>query len=298
MLGCTGNYRYCAGMDVSVLVPARNEERFISEQLDALLAQNFAGSWELLVIDNGSTDRTAAVVQGYTEQDHRVRLINASDRPGKVYAAEKGVAASTGEVLIFCDADDVVGEDWMTALIRGLEHYDVVTGPNELHRLNPDWLATSRGLSADQPVGTFCEIFPFVRGNNFALKATTWRRLGGLRDGYFPCEDLEFSLRCWLSGTQIGGVPEALVHYRYRAGAKDLWRQGFAYGSHRPLIAKLLKEAGKPTPPRFGGWKSWLMLAVKLPTVVTRTGRASWLWIAGNRLGQVAGSIRYRTLML
>lgn len=298
MMSRRGHYRYCAGMDVSVLVPARNEERFIGAQLDALLDQSFAGTWELLVIDNGSTDRTAEIVRARAHHDRRVRLIDASEQPGKVYAAEKGVAASTGETLIFCDADDVVGEGWMTALIRGLQLHDVVTGPNELHRLNPEWLATSRGLSADQPVGSFCGIFPFVRGNNFALKASTWQHLGGLSEGYFPCEDLEFSLRCWLADVKVGGVPDAVVHYRYREGAKDLWRQGFAYGSHRPLIAKMLKEAGRPTPAKFGGWKSWLMLVIKLPTVATRTGRANWLWIAGNRLGQVAGSIRYRTLML
>jgi hypothetical protein len=64
------------------------------------------------------------------------------------------------------------------------------------------------------------------------------------------------------------------------------------------MIAKLLRDAGKPTPPKFAGWKSWIMLVAKLPTLTTRSGRAAWIWIAGNRLGQVVGSARYRTLML
>jgi hypothetical protein len=60
----------------------------------------------------------------------------------------------------------------------------------------------------------------------------------------------------------------------------------------------MLIDAGRPRPPRFGGWKSWLVLITRIPTIVTKNGRAQWLWIAGNRFGQVAGSIRYRTLML
>jgi len=88
------------------------------------------------------------------------------------------------------------------------------------------------------------------------------------------------------------------VHYRYRDTARVLWRQGFAYGSHRPVIAKLLKDAGRPTPPKFAGWKSWIMLVAKLPSLATREGRATWLWLAGNRVGQVVGSLRHRVVML
>ncbi|HEY5663182.1 MAG TPA: hypothetical protein VIS05_04010 [Ilumatobacter sp.] len=110
--------------------------------------------------------------------------------------------------------------------------------------------------------------------------------------------DQEFSLRCWLNGVEIVGIPGAAVHYRYRESARDLWRQGFKYGVGRVRIARLLRDEGKPTPPKLGGWKSWAMLVVTLPKVVTRHGRARWVWIAANRWGQVVGSVRYRTLML
>ena len=125
-----------------------------------------------------------------------------------------------------------------------------------------------------------------------------WLTMNGMTPGYYPCEDLEFSLRCWLAGIEVVGIPAAVVHYRYRNSARVLWKQGFAYGSHRPSIARLLRDAGKPTPPRFAGWKSWALLVVKAPTIVTRQGRANWVWIAGNRLGQVVGSIRHRIVML
>lgn len=287
-----------SSMDLSVIIPARNEEHRLGAQLEALLAQEWNGDWEIVVVDNGSTDGTAALVQEYEARSDHVRYILADEVADQSFAANAGVNATTSDAVIFCDGDDIVADGWLQAMANGLETHDVVTGPNELDLLNPTWLASSRGRSIEGPVGTFAGIFPLVRGNNYGVRRHVWAATGPLKQAYFPVADQEFSLRCWLNGFEIVGLPEAVVHYRYRDTARVLWRQGFAYGSHRPVIAKLLKEAGKPTPPIFSGWKSWIMLVVKIPTLVTPGGRATWFWIAGNRLGQVVGSIRYRTMML
>jgi glycosyltransferase involved in cell wall biosynthesis len=285
-------------MRLSVIIPARNEEHRLGQQLDALLAQEWGGEWEIVVVDNGSTDGTAAVVHDYAARWPLIRYLFADAVADQSFAANAGVEATTSDAVIFCDGDDIVADGWLSAMAAGLEIHDVVTGPNELDRLNPEWLANSRGRSIEGPVGTFAGIFPIVRGNNYGVRREVWAITGPLQESYFPVADQEFSLRCWLHGVDIVGLPDAVVHYRYRDTARVLWRQGFAYGSHRPMIAKLLRDAGKPTPPKFAGWKSWIMLVAKLPTLTTRSGRAAWIWIAGNRLGQVVGSARYRTLML
>ena len=285
-------------MDLSVIIPALNEEGRLGLQLDALLAQEWSGEWEIMVVDNGSTDGTAALVHGYAARSPRIRYLLAADVADQSFAANAGVGATTSDAVAFCDADDVVAEGWLEAMAKGLEIHDVVTGPNELDRLNPAALAASRGRSIEDPLGSFAGIFPLVRGNNYGVRRHVWSITGPLKQAYFPVADQEFSLRCWLHGVEVVGLPDAVVHYRYRDSARALWKQGFAYGSHRPLIAKLLKEAGKPTPPKFSGWKSWVMLIVRIPTLTTASGRFTWLWIAGNRLGQLVGSIRCRTLML
>lgn len=289
--------KFCV-LDLSVVIPVRNEQRHLSAQLDALLDQPWDGGWEIVVVDNGSTDGTAQVVHRYRDQMPPVRLIDASERAAKAYAMHVGVHAASGAAIAFCDADDVVGDGWVAAVAAGLREHQVVTGPHELDRLNPRWLADSRGRTADEaPVGSFSGLFPCIRGANWGIRRDTWDRLGGVREG-FHLEDIEFSLRCWLAGVQVAGVPEASVHYRYRASARALWRQGWGYGANRPQIARLLRDAGGPLPRPFAGWRSWLLLVAILPRLVTTSGRARWMWVAGNRFGQLAGSIRYRTLML
>ncbi|MGH9084628.1 MAG: glycosyltransferase family 2 protein [Acidimicrobiales bacterium] len=288
-------------MDLSVVIPVRNEEHLLGQQLDALLAQVWDGVWEVIVVDNGSTDGTADLVERYAARDPRVRYLLAADRADQSHAANAGVRASDAPSVAFCDADDIVCEGWVAAMAGGLADHQVVTGPNLLERLNPSWLAPSRGPSAAEPVGSFFGIFPLVRGNNYGVRKEVWDITGPLAEGFTVhgvLADQEFSLRCWLHDIAVVGLPDAAVHYRYRQDGRSLWRQGLAYGMHRPLIARMLREAGKPGPPRFAGWKSWVLLLIRLPTVVTRHGRARWLWIAGNRFGQVIGSIRHRTLML
>ncbi len=284
-----------------MVIPAKNEERHLGEQLDALLSQVWDGAWEVIVVDNGSTDGTADLVRSYAERDRRIRYVFAGEVADQSFAANAGVAASAAKAVIFCDADDVVAPGWLPAMADALSRNRLVTGVNEVDLLNPTWLANTRGRSVERGGGSFSGIFPLILGNNYGVRRDVWDITGPLAVGFARhgvLADQEFSMRCWMNGIDIVTVPEAVVHYRYRAEARSLWRQGFAYGSHRPLIAKMLKEAGRPTPPKFAGWKSWATLLLKVPTVVTRTGRASWLWIAGNRFGQVVGSIRYRTLML
>lgn len=285
-------------MQLSVVIPARNEERLLGEQLEALLTQDWDGAWELIVVDNGSTDRTAQVVADFMARSPRVRYVEAADRGDQSYAANTGVVASQAPAVAFCDADDVVADGWLAAMADGLGRHQVVTGPNLLDRLNPPWLAGSRGRSAEDAVGSFHGIFPLVRGNNYGVRREVWDIVGPLAEEHFPVADQEFSLRCWLAGIDVVGLPGAAVHYRYRQDTRSLWRQGWAYGTHRPLIGRLLRESGRGRPPRFAGWRSWVLLVARLPSIRTRQGRALWVWLAANRFGQLVGSLRHRTLMV
>ena len=285
-------------IELSVVIPARNEQEMISGQLDALIGQAWKGSWEVVVVDNGSTDATASIVEAYGRRDPRVRLVSATDRAGINYARNAGIEAAAGRSFAICDADDIVAPGWVAAMGDALATAEFVTGPLELDRLNPRWLADSRGRGDERGLATFHGIFPTVHGNNMGMRRELWARVGCFDEDVQGADDIELSMRVWIDGVAAEFVSDAMVHYRYRPEPRALWRQGRAYGRSRPLVVRRLRERGLECPSRIAGWRSWIWLLVHVASLRSRNGRAAWLWVAGNRVGHAEGSLRYRVCFL
>jgi len=90
---------------VSIIMPAYNAERYIADSIKSVLAQTYA-NWELIVVDDGSTDGTAAVVQEFAARDARIKYVfQENSRLGK--ARNTGVAHATGPLIAFLDSDDL-----------------------------------------------------------------------------------------------------------------------------------------------------------------------------------------------
>ena len=249
------------------------------------------------MVDNGSTDGTAALVGEYANRDPRVRLVAATDRTGPSYARNVGFAAATAEAIASCDADDVVAPGWVRAMGDGLRVHACITGPLDVEQLNSLSLAESRGrLATTGP--TWFGVFPIVAAGNLGIRAATFEAIGGFDEGLRANEDHDLALRLRLAGVDVHFEPAAVVHYRYRRSAGDLWHQGLTYGAARPLMWKRVRDAGLSPPSRVAGWRSWAWLVVHLGSLRSSEGRAAWVWVAGNRLGQVGGSVRHRTVFL
>jgi glycosyltransferase involved in cell wall biosynthesis len=285
-------------VDLSVVIPARDVAATLPEQLDALLDQRWDGEWEVVVVDNRSADGTGDVARSYAHRCPRVRVVDAPGRDGLCYARAVGVEAATGSAVAICDGDDVVAPGWVAAMGEALRAHPVVTGALEIDRLNPPWLAASRGRPSRTTGPTWYGCFPLVSGGNVGFRREVWREVGGFDEHFLGAEDAEFSLRLQRHGIPVRFVPEAVVHYRYRASARVLWHQGLQYGRGRPLLRRRMRDLGLSVPPPFAGWRSWAWLVVHLPGVATGAGRARWLWVAGNRVGHVLGSVHARTLFL
>lgn len=121
---------------ISVIVPARNAERTLPRQLEALGRQDYEGAWEVLVVDNGSVDSTAIVVDRYADRVAGLRLIDAAEAVGINFARNAGVRASSGSLLLFCDADDEVRSSWVSEMVKGLAQHDAVGGHLDVETLN------------------------------------------------------------------------------------------------------------------------------------------------------------------
>jgi glycosyltransferase involved in cell wall biosynthesis len=100
---------------VSFVIPARNEERFVGECIESLNVQEIASSFEIVVVDNGSTDATSS-----RAADYGVRVVF-EPRPGLANARQAGLAAAKGEFLIFVDADTRLPVDWARNAVQRFE---------------------------------------------------------------------------------------------------------------------------------------------------------------------------------
>lgn len=289
-----------ADVEFTVIIPAYNEAEVIAQQLDALIEQIWDGSWDVLVVDNRSTDGTAEIVHEYHRRDPRFRVIAANERQGISYARNAGIEASRGRSFALVDADDLVAHGWVAAMGTALRDHPFVTGPLELGRLNPPWLVDSRGRRDETEAPTFSGLFPTAHGNNMGMQKALWEKIGGFDEDIrlLGAEDIEFSMRAWIDRIPCSFVPGAIAHYRYRTEPGVLWQQGRRYGRARPLVARMMRERKGIRPRRFGGWRSWAWLVVHLPDLFHPERRTGWVWVAANRLGQLEGSIRYRALFV
>lgn len=109
---------------LSVVIPVYNGERCIRRAIEGVLAQTYT-NWELILVDDGSTDGTAAICDEYASA--RIRVIHQPN--GGVSAARNaGIAAADGEYLAFVDADDIIERDYLANLAQGIGHDLIITG--------------------------------------------------------------------------------------------------------------------------------------------------------------------------
>ncbi len=279
------------GMDLSVIIPCHNEAEALEEQLDALAAQRWEGSWEVIVVDNNSTDGTAAVARGHNGLNGRIRVVDATDGSGVAYARRVGVESSQAAAFVFCDGDDVVAPGWLAYLGDALQAHQLVTGEMELTELNDPDLAVSRGQRQLGDPPKFGD-YTFVRGGNGGMTRECWDLLGGFDEEFAGLEDLEFSLRAAVRGISVHFEPNAIIHYRYRTGVRDLWHQGLFYGGSYPRLARRCRELGLRAPSRFRAIRSWGWLVVNVPKLRSRRIRLRWVWTLACRLGSARAVLR------
>ena len=107
---------------LSVIIACRNGAATLGETLEGLVAQRWDRPWEIVLADNGSTDGSAALFRAVAaaHPECRMRVVDASGRPGKPFALNTGIAAARAPALAFCDADDVPGEGWLAAMGKAL----------------------------------------------------------------------------------------------------------------------------------------------------------------------------------
>lgn len=183
-------------MKVSVVVPAYNEEAVLASCLSALTRQNYPDPFEVVVVDNGSLDKTAVIA---LEFKGKLNLqVVAEMRKGRGSARAAGFAKAGGDYVLSTDADCEVPQDWITRLVGELKKQGIVavTGPCRFSGLPP--LKTT-WLNAVQPLimQAYRLIFRhyWLSGFNFGIKREIYMDVGGFNSHLNIQEDVDLSFR-------------------------------------------------------------------------------------------------------
>ena len=296
-----------------MVIPVYNAAATLAEQLEALSAQQFDEDWEVVIADNGSTDGTADLIRGYRPRFKALTLVDSGPRRGHSAPRNAGAKAARGDLLVYCDADDVVAPGWLQAMADAARNYDLIGGWLDAGPLNSD---VTRSWHRPWPRDRLRSwLLPYAVSANLGIWADVLRELGGWSTDYEAGgEDTELSWRAQLAGYRLGFAPDAVVYYRYRAGLPQMARQSYAIGVNCERILRDFAflhdrdrhrddsssgdEAGhraRSVPGRALGRTVWL--ATRLPYLVgPRRHRGRWISVAAEYLGRLSGAVRYRVL--
>lgn len=289
-----------ASNDVTVLLPVFNGAATINDQLTALSGQITSFDFDVLVVDNGSTDRTPEIVDDYVERDARFRRIVASDQHNLSYVRNVGVRATAATNVLFCDDDDVVAPGWVEAMSTALGAHRFVASSFEYDLLND--AAVMLGRTRFQSEG-LDRLFGYAvaGGAGFGVRRDVWLRLGGNDEGLGVAgEDYDFAIRAAREcGVEPHFVDGAVVHYRLRTGARLTWKQARRYGrSHVALYRRYGRDRTDRRAELRDAANDWWWILTRSPLLIRGDRRVRWARKAGMRAGRLLGSLAERTLYL
>jgi len=292
----TRELRHPAPDLVSVIIPVRNGAGTLGAQFEALADQTYLGNWEIVLADNGSTDRTLEIARATHIPEVPLRIVDASGRPGSSYARNIGARKARGEFLVFCDADDAVTPGWLAAMVAAARDFDAVTGPQEETTLNDPQVQGWRPPRARAlPSGGF---LPYAPSCNLGVWAAVYEQTGGFNEEYPQAHDVDWSWRAQLASFTLGYAPDAVVHYRYRTTVGGVARQAYLSGLDSARLYRDYRAQGMPPARIRRAARTWLWIGARLPYLASQSRRGIWMRRAAEAWGRLRGSARFRVMFL
>ncbi|OGI12081.1 hypothetical protein A3K64_01940 [Candidatus Micrarchaeota archaeon RBG_16_36_9] len=177
-------------MDISIIVPALNEEKLIGKCLGSLREQNFSGKYEIIVVDGHSEDRTVRIARKYADKILTSPIRNVS------FQRNLGAKYSKGNILAFADADTVFESDWLSKISENFLNKDIVAMTGSLYPLEKN--TPKKLYIIANKIQKFLIMnlnIPLFWGASCAFEKGAFFKIGGFNENLSMSEDHDISLR-------------------------------------------------------------------------------------------------------
>jgi len=236
---------------VTVIVPCRNEGRWIGPCLASILANDYPlDRLELLVVDGLSSDETRAVVESYAASHGCIRLLD-NHRQITPVALNIGIAAARGDVIMRMDAHVDYPADYIRLLVELLAEKgaDNVGGVCQTLPGGETALARAIAIGMSHPVGVGNSYFRIGSAEERwvdtvpfgCYRKEVFARIGLFDEELVRNQDDEFNLRLIRNGGRILLAPQVVCRYYTRDSLRKLWRMYYQYGYFKPLVVRKVK---------------------------------------------------------
>ncbi|MBX3235946.1 MAG: glycosyltransferase [Nitrospiraceae bacterium] len=285
-------------MHASVIIPYFNAAETIGDLLHSLTKQAWSLSWEVIISDNGSTDDLSSALSSLHPNIPQLRILDAGAKRCASHARNAGVEAAKGNLLLFCDADDVPGPGWSNAMIEALNRDRFVAARLSFDALNPPAMTKARGTTQVDDLQKFDFLpFPHAGGGTLGVRREIHEAVGGFDETIPIGEDIDYCIRVQQMGVPLQFVPQAQVNYRLPSSLRQVYRQARRYAEYEVYLQGRYGQQAQSI--ELWRWRkyfaTWQHVLLRLPNLArSPEGRTQLFWRLGRQIGLLRGSIRFR----
>jgi glycosyltransferase involved in cell wall biosynthesis len=199
---------------VSIITPCYNCENYISFTIESVVQQTYS-EWELIIVNDGSEDKSINLIKSYSEKDPRIKLIELENNMGPAYARNMGIRMASGRFIAFLDSDDLWDKKKLEKQISFMINNDISFSFTSYQKINYNGDLVGKPIKA-----------PPVINYNDLLKScpigclTVIYDQGKIGKHYMPdflkAQDYALWLKILKTGVEANGIEENLAYYRIR----------------------------------------------------------------------------------
>jgi len=199
---------------VSIIIPSYNSSEFIAQTIESVLVQTYR-DWEMIIVDDVSSDHSIEIVEEYVKKDDRIRLIKLEQNSGPAVARNRAITEAQGRYIAFLDSDDLWHKDKLSKQISFMQEYDIALSYTGYYRIEEE-----SGEIIDQVnIPTKVDYFELLKQNIIGCLTAIYdtEKIGKV---YMPDIRKRQDFGLWLDILKkvpyAYGIDEPLAYYRMR----------------------------------------------------------------------------------